>query len=386
MRIKTCVAIFIILLQLSFLFAEPSLSARSAILIDSDTKTILFEKNTSDILPAASITKLVTAYIVLDLLDRGEISEGSVTVPEKLAEIPFPPDASLAHLTPGEKIQLDELLSLLLVYSANDAAYALALIIDDSIDAFADRMNALVSSMGYADMHFAEPSGLSVQNRISARSMAFFAADYIKRFRYALARYHSIPYVEYRGRLFYNRNKLLASYLGMDGLKTGYIEESGFNLVATAERKGLRLISVVLGIFAPTYWDGLEERDKQSAQLLDWGFSSYIRVEKSTIDIRPLRIWGGEITTITPILSRPLTATIKKDKLSSLRLEADIEKTYFAPMQNGHILGTARLTDGERTLDSCPIISPVSVERGSIWRIIADFFIRLWWQLTGKLD
>ncbi|AEJ62110.1 peptidase S11 D-alanyl-D-alanine carboxypeptidase 1 [Spirochaeta thermophila DSM 6578] len=383
MRIRA----FLLLLAATLLpAAPPPLSAPSAFLLEPTTRTVLYEKQADLPHPAASLTKLVTAYLALQAVEDGLLQEDALLpVPSALARIPFPPDASLAGLAPGTTLTPAQLLSLTLIYSANDAAYALALLLAPDIPAFASRMNRLVHAMGYTHLFFEEPSGLSPRNTITAREIALFAADYLDRFPSAPARYHAPRALTVGGRTYLNRNTLLGRYPGLEGLKTGYLEESGFHIVAYARRGPTSLIAVLLGIQAPGYWEGMQERDRQAAALLDYGFDTYLTTEPPLTGIRPVRIWGGTHSTLTPRPARPLRVTLARTDLPRLSVEVEQVSERWAPLHPGERLGTVRLLLDGTVLAESSLIAPQHVPRAPFFPFLADLLSWIWHHLLAIL-
>src|SRR5574344_1148313 len=239
------------------------IAAESAILIDTATGSILFEKNADEIIPPASMTKLVEMYVVFNAVKAGEVTlDDVVPLPKQSWAINMPYDASLMFLAQGQTVTLRELLLGLAIASGNDASVAVAYYICGGMEPFVKRMNDAVQALGLTHTHFVESSGYSEKNVTTAREFASFARVYINTFPEALAQFHSQKQISYplqrnlpeweqkdgdkQAVTQYNTNKLLGVLPGCDGLKTGFIFESGYNLALTAKRYGTRFLSVTM--------------------------------------------------------------------------------------------------------------------------------------------
>ncbi|MEW5818515.1 MAG: D-alanyl-D-alanine carboxypeptidase family protein, partial [Spirochaetota bacterium] len=253
--------------------AAPVISAESAILLDYTTGTVLFEKNADLLIPPASLTKLITIAIAEDVIENGSVNlNEEVEIKPEYWAVNMPRDSSLMFLGPHQRVSLRDLLKGIAVSSGNDAAYALADFIAGSVSGFVELMNQKVRNLGFTTMHFVEPSGMSSKNRITAREYAAFCRDYINRHPESLKELYSLkeftfPRPEnlkdgYKGTPItqYNRNSLLWSLEGVDGLKTGFIEASGYNIALTAQRDGMRVIAVLLGIPGNDHYQGSANR------------------------------------------------------------------------------------------------------------------------------
>ena len=270
--------------------------AASAILVDVDTVEELYTYHPERSLPPASLAKLVTAYVVLEAVEDGEIDlHGRQPIPEAAWAKNQPPNSSLMFLGPDQEVSIDELLLGLIVASGNDAAIALALRVTGSVNTFVTRMNQTVDQLGYDDLHFADPAGLSSENRITARQFTSFLINYMKRWPWVLERYHNVPRIIYpreenlkpgmkpQGVILYSQNNLLSRYSGTDGLKTGHLEVAGYHIAATAKRGNTRLLALVLGVDAPNSQRGTHLREEEAMRLLDYGFELKGISESSSI-------------------------------------------------------------------------------------------------------
>jgi len=240
------------------------ISAHSAILYQPETKAFLYEKNADERMPMASTTKIMTALVALEnasLEERVEIGEESVGI-----------EGSSAYLKAGEVLTVEELLYALLLNSANDAATAIAYHVSGSIEEFAELMNSRAESLGLCDTHFTNPHGLDDENHYTtARELACIAAQALENenFKKITSTYKKSFVNEERSRIYVNHNKLLSSYDGCIGVKTGFTKKSGRCLVSAAERNGLTFVSVTLD--APSDWS-------DHVNLLDYGYETLEKI------------------------------------------------------------------------------------------------------------
>ncbi|MDR0486639.1 MAG: D-alanyl-D-alanine carboxypeptidase, partial [Treponema sp.] len=262
----------------------PQINSRAAVLIDAATGALLYSKNPDEEIPPASLTKLMTMHLLFNEIDSGRASYDEIipiTV-ESWAQSQ-PPRSSLMNLEPRHIVTLREIMLGLSIPSGNDAAVAAALRFAPTMDDFAHYMTTEARRMGLNVTRFVESSGVSEYNMTTAAEFAFFCRQYIilhpqslkdfhsvEQFAYPMA--HNVP-ERYRNNpgtiVRYNGNSLLVTFPGVDGLKTGYIDESGYNFALTAERSNTRFISVTLGA------DSIRDRNNDGERLLSWAFENF---------------------------------------------------------------------------------------------------------------
>ena len=346
-----------------------SVSAKSAILIDASSQTALYEKNSKEKLPMASTTKIMTAVIALEGFDPDE----AVSIPAEAVGI----EGSSVYLCAGERLTLRQLVYALMLSSANDAATAIAIYCSGSIEAFAEKMNVKAKEIGLDSTHFDNPHGLdSPSHYTTAYDLARLTAYAIKNpeFKEIVSTYKAeIPLGESNNaRLLVNHNKLLRSYDGAIGVKTGFTKKSGRCLVSAAERNGTILISVTLN--APDDW-------RDHTAMLDYGFKNYVS-EKLTLDQKHLSvpiISGTESSVPCSLLSEPTALLPKDHEKVSCRIE--MSRFEYAPVAKGEILGKARYFCDGREIASADIVALKSVElkkqKHTIWDKIIYFFKNL---------
>ena len=244
--------------------AVPTLTVKSAILWDMNTGEVLYEQNPDSQIPPASLTKVLTLYILFDAIRQGRLRPWDVIEVSPRAATQ---GGSNMHLRSGEQIKITDLIQGIAVASANDACMAVADNLENgNADAFVALMNDTAKRLGMTNSVFHNPNGLPAEGQVTtARDMLKLAAAYLEQFPKALT-IHSMQYFTHNNRQRHNANSLLGRYEGVDGLKTGFVCASGYNIVATAKRGDTRLIAVVLGSRNPRV------RERETAKLLDKGF------------------------------------------------------------------------------------------------------------------
>jgi serine-type D-Ala-D-Ala carboxypeptidase (penicillin-binding protein 5/6) len=350
------------------------LHARSAVMLEESTGTVLFGLNPDLPIPPASLTKLMTLHLALREIEAGriELDQWIVPGPDTWASA-MPPHSSLMFLGPGQRLTVRRLLEGLVVVSGNDAAVAVAELVAGSVPLFVSEMNSEARRLGFSQMHFEDPAGLSPASRITAREYAEFCRVFIDMHPDALPdlfslRQFTYPLPEDLGAgirqapiMQANRNTLLGRYPGMDGLKTGFIDESGYNMAATALREGMRLISVVLGVpDGPGGVSGERLREDDIAALLDFGFGAFVRVTLSYSLPRQVTVWKGQVRSILPVFAQPPVVVVRKDQAARVTATLDEAEDILAPIPAGRQVGTL-----SASLDGTVIARfPLRVQRG----------------------
>ncbi len=372
----------------SSLAYPPSISSLAAILMDATTGTVLYEKNADLPHPPASLTKVVTIHILLDKIKRGEISwETPVPLPPDTWAIHQPGDSSLMFLGPNQRATVQDILQGLAVASGNDAAIAAALFVSGSVSAFAQRMNKEVEQLGLKNLHFVEPSGYDAANRITAREFALFLKFYLEKHPESLQTLHSLREFTYprsenvengqkvRSITQFNRNSLVYTYPWADGIKTGFLYESGFNLAATAKKNGTRLLVVILGTTGPNPRKAIQTRNDEAVLLLEYGFANYVTMEVPLPPLHPIRVWKGTIGSFTPTVPSSIPVTVRKGREPFI--QAQCTQSYFiqAPVRPGTVIGTLHVYDGKTVLREGNLLAGVEIPRGSWFTIARDTIV-----------
>ncbi len=396
---KKIVSLFFFLAAAGFIYAQtaegPQLRCRAAVLLDAATGAVLYSKNADMEIPPASLTKLMTIHVALQKVSLGEISlDEPVPLPRESWAVNQPPRSSLMFLGEGQLVTLRELLLGLAVSSGNDAAVAVAFYASRGIDTFVDDMNREARALGLTKTSFVEPSGISEYNMTTAMEYARFCRAYITLHPEVITQLHSVNEFAYpklknypmnwKGRvgtiLQYNKNLLLGT-LGVDGLKTGFIEEAGYNIALTAEQNGTRFVAVLLG--GPGTIGSREAeriRAEDGKALLSWGFDHYKTVSPVLDSFPEITVWKASRNKaeITPMDS--LTFTARTNRGEPLHWIINIHEPVVAPLPAGSVVGDIVFYDNSGELNRVPMVIREPLEKGNIfkriWHSIRLFFMK----------
>ena len=342
--------------------AQPqlSLNCRAAILVDQDTGTVLYEKNADEQVPIASITKVMTLLLTFEAIHNGQLTL-ETTVP--VSEHAYHMGGSQIWLEPGEQFTLDEMIKAICVSSANDAAVAVAELVGGSEPAFVERMNARAAELGMEHTTFHNACGLDTEGHLStARDVAVMSCQILNTCPEVL-HYTGIWTDTLRGGAtqLVNTNKLLKSYNGITGLKTGTTGKAGVCISASASRDDLRLIAVVLGSSSG------KERFAAATSLLDYGFAMF---ESALVPIpadapKTLPVQKGEEPALELCYTAPERCLAVKGQGSALQAEVELPQTLEAPIREGSVIGSLNIKNSQGILQSCPIIAAKPVDARS---------------------
>lgn len=376
----------------------PSIGARAAVVMDAKTGTILFAKNPDMPIPPASLTKLVTLHVVYNEIAAGRIRKDElITIDQRDCSPYIPYGSSLMYLHPGMKVSVLDLMQGAAVVSGNDAAYALARRIAGSNEAFALLMNRAVRDLGFTSMRFVEPSGLSELNMVTAREYALFCKRYMELHPEAIAELHSVRYIEFpraehetpdfkpKGRIIqYNRNSLVLGYEGCDGLKTGYIIESGYNLSATAKRGDSRFLIVTLGgPESGAYGGGAARRSRDGSGLLDWCFANFETLSPDLGSVGPVKVWYGKAKAIPLTASAALAVTLPHSAAGRLEARVVLPKSLDAPVSAGQRVGEVVYSVGDAVVKRVDLLANQDIAKGNVFIVIRDAFAKFFSSILG---
>ena len=350
--------------------SPPRLAAESFLLIDADSGRILAEKNVDKKVEPASITKLMTAYVVYKEMESGRLSlDEEVTVSKKAWRM----KGSKMFIEVGNKVKVRDLLHGMVIQSGNDATVALAEHIAGTEATFADYMNQYAKRLGMLDSHFENATGWpNAKHLTTARDIATLARAVITEFPERYKLYSQKEYT-YNNIHQYNRNKLLWRDNSVDGVKTGHTESAGFCLVSSARRDDMRLIAVVLGTRSE------KARADISQSLLNYGFRFYESSKLYTAGegLNEARVWKGERENLPLGLTEDLHVTIPRGQYKYLDAEMDIDHDIEAPVKKGQQLGTVHVKLNGEEIISKPLVALQAVDEGSIWQRTRDQIIKL---------
>ncbi|HEU0282975.1 MAG TPA: D-alanyl-D-alanine carboxypeptidase family protein [Gallionella sp.] len=332
--------------------AAPALAARSYLLYDYTSSQILVNQNGDTRMEPASLTKLMTAYLVFDALKHGTLlPEQSLTVP--VAAVRNISGESRMLLKAGQSVTVGELLRGLIVQSGNDAAITLALNIAGSETGFVDLMNKEAKRLGMNNTHFTNPVGLpDAQHYSSASDLALLAAAIVRDYPQHYALFGLRDYT-FNNVTQANRNRLLWIDPYADGLKTGNTETAGYCLVGSVKRDNRRLISVLLGATS----DNL--RATESQKLLNFGFQYFdaVRLYQKDQPVTKVRIWKGTKSHLKVGFRQDLFLTIPKGKLAQLKATMETHQPILAPVSSGQQLGVLKLAMAGKPYAEFPLIA-----------------------------
>ncbi len=375
--------------------ADLPVHSGAAILIDIASGHVLYEKNADQVIPPASMTKLVVMYVVFQEIATGRISlDDVVPLPPESWAVNAPPMSSLMFLGEGQIVTLRELLLGLAVASGNDAAMAVASYVSGDVESFVQRMNREMELLGLEHTRFVEPSGYSELNLTTPREFAAFARTYINRYPQALESFHSQPSITYpqernlpawqagkENSIFQqSTNKLLGVLPGCDGLKTGFIFESGYNLSLTAKRGNTRFLSVTMRGPGSGSAEGNRYRVMDGTTLMEWAFSCFATHFKAEVEPMPVLVLGGRRNSVTlaPSHTTPLTVPALLQGQEPLASAAAVVSQIVlpshleAPVQAGDVVGKISYSVGEVVLEEVPLVAMESVEMGSGLKQLLD--------------
>lgn len=349
--------------------AAPSLSAQAAVLMDGHSGELLYGHNADERLPMASTTKIMTALLALE---RGEL-DIEYAMPAEAVGV----EGSSIYLVEGERLTLRELVYALMLESANDAATAIAIILSGSVAAFADEMNRRAAELELTGTHFTNPHGLDdAEHYTTACDLARLSCAALQNdeFRTIVStRKRNITFNSGEGiRLLVNHNRMLRSYEGAIGVKTGYTKRCGRCLVSAAERDGMRLVAVTLN--APDDWN-------DHTALLDWGFASYVRVRLAEVGSyrTELPVCGGSVERIICSNSLPAELTLPAGH-GEISCTVEAPRFLMAPVTAGRQVGQLIYRCDGEIIATLPLIA----ESGAAVYTHPNAFVRWLMRLFGR--
>jgi len=343
--------------------------AGALLLMETSGGTVLYAENERTPMEPASVTKVMTLLLAMEALEEGRIRmEDVFTVSSAAAAM----GGSQVYMEAGEKFTLHELLKCIAVVSANDACVVLAEGLAGSEAAFVSRMNERAAELGMTDSTFKNCTGLPAEGHLcSARDIAIMSRELLRHEK--ILEYTQIWMDSIRGGDFglANTNKLLKSYAGITGLKTGSTDAAGFCISASAEREGLELIAVVLGSATSA------ERFNAAAELLDYGFANYARVELSC-EIPEVRVDMGQIGFVRPVPAEMLNPVVEKGRAAQITLQAETVGKVSAPVTAGQKLGELVWRDGEEIIARVSLLAEADIPRIGFWEILGKLLKQLY--------
>ncbi len=379
---RTCTAVLILALLMAMPAAAqsvlipspPQIGASSYILMDPLSGRIIMEENSHERLPPASLTKMMTAYIVERELDEGRIAMSDM-VP--ISVNAWRTEGSRTFVQEGTQVSVEDLLKGVIIQSGNDASVALAEFVAGSESAFVDIMNQQAQILGMNESSFANATGLPSQDHFStAYDLALLAKAIINDYpeNYPLYAQKHFTFNNIRQP---NRNSLLWRDDSVDGLKTGHTEEAGYCLVASAKRNDTRMIAVVMGT------DSTAARAQEVQKMLNYGFRYYQteRLFRNGQELLEAQVWGGESDSLSVGLMEDVHVTIPRGSRDSLESTVEMDSVIKAPVSKGDELGRVTVKLDDEVLVDQPVLALSDVPEGGffkrIWDAIKLFFMQL---------
>lgn len=342
------------------------ISAPSAILMEKVTGEVIYEKNSHERMPPASVTKVMTMLLIVEAVERGDISlDDTVIASERAASF----GGSCVFLEEGEKMSVAEMLKCICVVSANDCAVAMAEHLCGSEQAFVARMNDRARELGLKDTNFKNCTGLfeDDEHYTSAYDIAVMSRELIR--HDMIKDYTTIWMDTIRGGEFglSNTNKLVYYYDGCTGLKTGFTEKAMYCLSATAEREGVEYIAVIM------HADTIDKRNNDAKVLLSYGFANYRLMPLRSPDVLPpVRVTLGSADSVQPVYDGAEAALVPKNGIGEVSYELDLPDTITAPVEKGQQIGTLRVVSDGKELYSVKLLADSSVARASFGRTLLE--------------
>jgi D-alanyl-D-alanine carboxypeptidase (penicillin-binding protein 5/6) len=340
--------------------------ARSAILMDGFTGQVLFEQNPDSKMAPASFVKIMTLFLVYDAIRAGQLKmDEMVTVSEKAWRI----QGSKMFIKVGERVKVEDLIKGVAIASGNDACIALAEHLSGSEEAFVTKMNEKAKLLGLKDSQFRNSHGMPAEGQVTtAMDMATLSKRYIESHPESLA-FHSTVEFEYNGIRQGNRNTLLQKNIGVDGLKTGHVEEAGYHLAATAKRDGQRMIAVVMGC------DKMRKRGTEAQKLLEYGFKNFSTIEavKKGATFGPVKVKRGKLNQVGLTAAEDAKVTVAKGKENLVSAVPQLPQFIVAPIQKDQVLAKVLIQNEGKIAKEVSLLASSAVEKSLIppWPILA---------------
>ena len=346
--------------------------AKHALVLEMETETVLLDKGTDERIPPASMSKIMTAYVVFGMLKEGR---AALTDQLPVSERAWRLQGSKMFVPIGGRISIEELLKGVIIQSGNDACLVLAEGLAGSEEAFAALMNEKAQQIGLKDSHFTDVSGLPDPNHwMTARDLATLAIRTIKDFPEYYHYYSEMDY-EFNNIKQGNRNPLLYKNVGADGLKTGHTEEAGYSLTASVARNNRRIILVLNGL--PT----MKARAQESERLIEWAFREFnnYRLFSTGDKVDDGEVWLGAEPKVPLSVGRDLIVTLPRKARKDMKVTVEYDRPIPAPIEKGTTVGRVVVTAADFPPVEAPLVAAASVERMNAFGRIATLAGYLVW-------
>ena len=346
----------------------PKLNLSSYILIEASTNTVIAEFNSDNQIAPASMTKVMSGYVIAD-----QIANGSISLDDKvlISEKAWKTGGSKMFIEAGKRVSVEDLLSGIVIQSGNDATIAMAEYVAGSEEGFVDFMNAYASELGLTNSLFQNSTGFSDPNHFSsAKDLAKLTQALINNFPDHYATYKEKEFT-FSGIRQLNRNKLLWRDDSVDGVKTGHTDSAGFCLISSAQRNDMRLIAVVAGS------ESENERLTASQRLLEYGFRFYAtqKLVSQEIKVTTAKVWGGKTNEVALGSTKDIYLTLPRSEFKNIKANYQFNNNLQAPIEVGQMIGSIEFTSKDRVVLSAPLVAIETVEA-------KGFFGMLWSRLV----
>lgn len=345
--------------------AAVTVNAKSATLMEVASGQMLASQNQDEKIPPASFVKVLTLYVVYDMIKNGQ---ASLTDEVYISKKAWETGGSKMFVELGTKVPLEEIIKGIAIVSGNDACIAAAEHISGSVEVFVKVMNETAQKLGMTNSHFDNPHGLpSAQQYTTAYDMTVLARSYINNFPDALKMHSTLEYT-YSGILQYNRNRLLRKDASVDGLKTGFIAEAGYHLLATAKRDERRLIAVVMGAKSPSV------REEEALKLLNYGYRNFafesLFARGQILDELP--VWKGTSNRLPIVPGEEGMIVVPADQKNKLVKEKTLPEYVVAPVEKNQVIGQYTVKVGTNVIRSIPLVAQTDVPQAGLVKIALD--------------
>jgi D-alanyl-D-alanine carboxypeptidase (penicillin-binding protein 5/6) len=348
------------------------IDAQSAVLMDALSGQILYEQNPRLRIAPASFVKVVTLYLAFDAIRAGQLKlDDLVTVSEKA----WRTQGSKMFIKVGDRVRVEDLLKGIAISSGNDACIALAEQMAGSEEVFVSKMNEKAALLGLKDSQFKNSHGMPAEGQYTtALDMAILTKRYIEDHPEALALHSTTEYI-YNGIRQYNRNTLIQKNIGVDGLKTGHVEESGFHLAATAKRDGQRMIAVVMGC------DKMKKRAQEAQTLLEYGFKNFSTVEavKRGAPFGPVKVKRGKLSQLPLMAAEDARVSVAKGKERSVSVAPELPPYIVAPIRKNQVVAKLVVQNDGTAVKEINLLASADVAKSLLppWYLIVAGIVGL---------
>lgn len=368
-------SMIILLLPITVSAQEFDVNVKSAILIDANSGQVIYEKNPHEKLPLASVTKIMTMLLAMEAVDKEQVSlSDQITISDRSASM----GGSQLYMEPGEQHDLETLLKGISICSANDACVAVGEFLAGTEELFVEKMNEKAKALGMENTNFVNTNGLPAEGHHStvydislmSRELLKYPAVHEWLTTWMDTITVGLPNKKQTNLEITNTNRLIKTYPGANGIKTGYTGEAGYCLSASATKKNMTLISVILG--APSS----KIRFSESAKLLDYGFAAYESINIASKDqvLGEIKVDKGKQEYINGVANEDINILVKKDEKQSISKEIHLEENIHAPINQGEKVGEIIIFKNNEIIKTYPIVCEINVGKANIFTLYFKLF------------